>query len=103
MYQDWSDYEVAGLPEFASFVKGGGWMAVEKPDFHRLGEYGRWSVARTENQEEPRDILAFVKHLRKLGAEYDKPASYGWPGQPVAQVIEARRHLQQALDLLGTG
>jgi hypothetical protein len=45
----------------------------------QLGEYARWSLARIQNKEDPRDVTAFVTHLKKLGAEYTKPDQYGLP------------------------
>lgn len=48
-------------------------------DFKRLRTYPEWALARITNKEEPRDLMAFIEHLRNLGADYRYPKEYGWP------------------------
>lgn len=45
----------------------------------RIGEYARWSLARIQANEDPRDVTAFVTHLKALGANWQTPEEYGLP------------------------
>ena len=104
MNDDWADFELAGVAEFADYIGGGVWPAsppapaepapvasgqadpvAGRPaytaveDWHRVGEYARWSLARIENKEDPRHLEDFKTHLGNLGAEAQQPRLYGWP------------------------
>lgn len=41
--------------------------------------YADWALARLRNGEEPRDVTAFVTHLKAIGADWQQPARYGLP------------------------
>jgi len=46
---------------------------------HRLGLYARWSLARIDADEDPRDVWAFIAHLEALDADRTQPYNYGLP------------------------
>ena len=45
----------------------------------KLGVYSQWASERLKAGQDPRDVLAFLKHLKKLGADYRQPELYGLP------------------------
>ncbi len=54
-------------------------------DTHKISEFAHWQLACVDNLtktgqgDDPRDIVAFVSHLRALGADYKNPTDYGMP------------------------
>ena len=52
---------------------------IPNPAKDQIGEYARWAMARISKAEDPRDVSAFVAHLRNLGADYRSPEAYGLP------------------------
>jgi hypothetical protein len=54
-------------------------LAGPQIDWEKVGEYARWSLARIQAREDPRDVKAFVTHLNALGADWRRPELYGLP------------------------
>lgn len=57
---------------------------------NELIEYARWAQARLQNNEDPRDVTAFVEHLKRLGADWKQPTRYGLPYVEVRPLAETR-------------
>jgi hypothetical protein len=53
-------------------------------DQDKLKAYQEWAAARlaAATIEDPRDVPAFVQHLRNLGADWRRPHDYGLPDVP---------------------
>ena len=120
MNDDWADFELAGVAEFADYIGGGVWVPTAQPkpevsleikpepehapveDWHRVGEYARWALARIGNGEDPRHIEDFKTHLGNLGADFQQPQLYGWPSSdsPDGRLAEAKEHILTAASLI---
>jgi hypothetical protein len=48
-------------------------------DKNKLKAYWEWAQARLAHDEDPRDVRAFVQHLKALGADDRVPHDYGLP------------------------
>jgi hypothetical protein len=48
-------------------------------DKAKVKAYVEWGAARLAKSEDPRDVSAFLAHLKALGADYRKPEEYGLP------------------------
>ncbi len=48
-------------------------------DKDKLGLYGEWSKQRLGNDQDPRDVIAFIDHLRMINADWRVPHEYGLP------------------------
>ncbi len=48
-------------------------------DTDKIKVYFQWSAARVAKGEDPRDVSAFLAHLKALGADWRAPHEYGLP------------------------
>ncbi len=76
---EWSRYflpieECRRIGNYAASLKGGDVVVDDK-----VRMYQAWAKARIDAGQEPRDVAAFVEHLKALGCDYTAPHLYGLP------------------------
>lgn len=48
-------------------------------EWEKVGYYSTWAGLRVQTKEDPRDLAAYVEHLKAVHKDYRDPYAYGWP------------------------